>query len=93
MMREIMYAATSMRGTWRSVSAPWIRLKDDFAAMKTVTNTRKGAPVIKIADTLQSHLSATVGKVDCQGMKCMAPKRPITTMMAHIGGRPNPAGE
>jgi len=33
-------------------------------------NTRsKGPPVIKIAETLQSHLSAGVGKVNDQGIK------------------------
>jgi len=46
----------------------------------------KGPPMIKIADTLQSHFSAAVGKVNDQGMKWMAPKRATTPIMVQNEG-------
>ena len=49
-------------------------------------NASEGPPVIKSADTLQSHLSAAVGKVNGQGMKWMAPKRATTPIMVQFEG-------
>jgi len=52
-----------------------------MAAIATRKKGSKGTPVIKIVETLQSHFSAAVGKVNDQGMKWMAPKRATTPIM------------
>jgi len=53
----------------------------------TASNKRRGAPVIGIADALHSHLSATLGKEDDQGMKWNAPKRATTQIIVQVDGR------
>jgi len=56
------------------------------SAIRLRNTGSKGPPVIKIAETLQSHFSAAVGNVNDQGMKWMAPKRATTLIMAQIEG-------
>jgi len=56
------------------------------AAIPARNTGSKGPPVIKIADTFQSHFSAAVGKVNAQDMKWMAPKRATTPIMVQNEG-------
>jgi len=87
--RETIYSGMNMmtRIPAEMVMMPfkmWFENRSDII----VRNARsKGTAVIKIADTLQSHLSAAVGKVNDQGMKWMAPKRANTPIMIQNEGR------
>ena len=74
-IREIMYTTMSVP-TMEKADIERIRIKmvsvssSSTVSPMAVENTiRKGPAVIKIVDTLQSHLSAAVGKVDGQDMK------------------------
>ena len=87
-VREIIYTGMSMMDmTTHEVSR--MLPKTGFETLSDILNRnkkRKGPPVIKIEDTLQSHLSALVRKVNSQGMKWMAPKRAITPTIVQNEG-------
>jgi len=89
MIRETMYAGMSITNVNlhevpRMLSK--MRFETDSNIIRRNTYS-KGPAVIKIADTLQSHFSAAVGKTDGQSIKWMVPKRAITPIAVQVEGK------